>query len=180
MAATPQARNAALVNAARQPAQAYGARPTNVTSALASISRLLEHAGSPGLPDGFWRMLGASWYFVAGITLGVLVALVMTASASHKPRLVASPFKVVAAPSGARVVEAATNARVLVVDRPAAVAERGAVEANPEAQAADEIEPAAIAEPPRAPMLRRVAVVAPRKPAGGRMPSGADLLSAGL
>jgi hypothetical protein len=134
-----------------------------VGSSLASLASIIESAPMPSLPDGVWTIIGRAWFFLAGTTMGIMLALALIAGSGAKR----------ATPRATHAVVSATSARVLVIQRPTSASERGIGELAEN----DVVEEAPVAAPP---VARRPAVVARRAPATNRGPSSKDLLSAGL
>lgn len=133
-----------------------------LSNALAELATFVENAPLPALPEQAWAFIGRAWFFVAGTTMGVLLALALVAIMGPKH----------APPREARTATAEGTARVLVIQRASTAAERGMG-----ALAENDIED--IAPPP--PPVRRTAVVVRRPAAGHRSASGGkDILNAGL
>lgn len=133
-----------------------------LSDALAALASLVENAPLPALPDQVWTAIGRAWFFIAGTTAGILLALALIALAGprHAPR------------REARAAAAPGTSRVLVVERAPTVGERGM---GPLAENdIEEIAPAPAPPPP----VRRTFV---RRPvAAHRAPAGKDILNAGL
>lgn len=144
LAATPKARLAAMT-AFAPPAEL----PPTVRTRMPAPGPAFA---LPELPESAWTILGRAWFFLAGTTMGVLFAAALIA-------IYARP---IAPPAPVPGSSSSTSARVLVIEKPAAVAERDLGQE---------------AAPP--PPVKRVAVAA-RKPSTRRHGSAADILSAGL
>ena len=165
------------------PTRAQEMRPTRRTTArvprrktgslsdgLAGIASFVENAPMPMLPESAWTVIGRAWFFIAGTTMGILLAFALIAMNGPKR----SPMR------EAHAVVAQGTARVLVVQRAPTAAERGigALAEND----LDEVipTPAPAAVPAPSPVVRRTASIVRRPAAASRAPAGKDLLSAGL
>lgn len=135
-----------------------------VSDSLAALASLVEGAPLPMLPDTVWTAIGRAWFFIAGTTGGILLALALIAvgGSKHSP------------PRDGHVVTASGTARVLVVQRAPAAAERGIGQLAEN----DLDEVGQVAAPPA--VRRTPVVVVRRSSAARRAPAGKDLLSAGL
>ena len=100
--------------------------------------------------------------------MGILLALALIAGAGVKRRRTRH----------ARAAVSTTSARVLVIQRPSTVAERGVGELAENDVVEESAQP--VASPVPAPVVRRSVVAARRPGAAHRAPSTKDLLSAGL
>lgn len=146
-------------------------RSGSLSDSLAGLASFVENAPMPTLPESVWSALGRAWFFIAGATMGILLALALIA--------VSGPSAAKRTPSReGRVGTAQGTARVLVVQRVPTAMERGI---GPLAENdLDEVTP--VSAPPL--VARRTAVVA-RHPLGATAPhrpatGGKDLLNAGL
>jgi hypothetical protein len=141
-------------------------RRGSLSDSLAGLASFVENAPLPALPESVWRIIGRAWFFVAGATIGILLALVLIAVTGPKH----------APPREGRIVTAEGTARVLVVQRAETAVERGL---GPLAENdIDEVAPAPASPPAarRAAIVARRGAAAPRRPAAG----GKDLLDTGL
>lgn len=142
-------------------------RPGSFSDSLAGLASLVENAPLLELPDSAWTIIGRAWFFVAGTTMGILLALALIAVTVAKPPALRE----------ARTATTQGTARVLVVQRAVTAADRsvGALAEND----LDEVAPPAPAPAPL--VARRTAVVARRSAAAHRPSSGGkDILNAGL
>jgi hypothetical protein len=147
-------------------------RPSSgsLSDGLAGLASLVENVPLPVLPESAWTIIGRAWFFIAGTTMGIMLALALIALSGPKHG------GAMAAREG-RVVTAQGTARVLVIQHAPTAAERGigALAEND----LDEVAPASASTPAAPPVVRRTAAVARRPAAGNRAP-GKDILSAGL
>jgi hypothetical protein len=136
-----------------------------VSDVLANLASFVENVPLPSLPENVWSFIRHAWFFVAGTTMGVLLALALIAITG--PRHANSMRE-------ARTATAAGTARVLVVQRADTANERGvgALAQND----VDDVTPSA----PPVPMRRTVVVA--RRPATAHRTAthGKDILNAGL
>lgn len=137
-------------------------RSGSLSDSLAGLASFVESVPLPSLPESAWTFIGRAWFFIAGTTAGILLALLLIAVTGPK----ATPAR------GARTATASGTARVLVVQRATTAPERGigALAEND----LDDVTPA----PPPPPVRRTAAVV--RRPASPRTAANKDILSAGL
>src|SRR5688500_6437216 len=82
-------------------------RNGSLSDSLAGLASFIENAPLPSLPESVWTFIGRAWFFIAGATAGIVLALVLIAITG--PR--------VAHPRGARTATASGTARALVVQR---------------------------------------------------------------
>lgn len=170
-----------LHDATNGPTRAEPVRPTRQTTvrvrvprgqspvadALATLAAWIESAPLPALPDDAWTFIGRAWFFIAGTTMGVVLALALIAASGRKA----------AAPREAHGAVAEGAARVLVVQRAASAPERDLGEL-----AANDVEE--VTPPPHAPVVARRPVYAARRPVSASRSSQShvtkDILNAGL
>lgn len=134
-----------------------------VADSLAALGDFIESAPMPMLPESVWTAIGRAWFFIAGTTAGILLALALIAIGGSKN----SPAR------EGHVVTASGTARVLVVQRAPTAPDRGIGQL-----AENDIEEVAQAAP--APAIRRSPAVIRRPSTARRAPAGKDLLTAGL
>lgn len=139
-------------------------RPGSLSDSLAGLASLVENAPLPSLPDSAWTVIGRAWFFIAGSTMGILLALALIAVTGAKP----------APQREARAGAAEGTARVLVVQRAQTATERGVG-----ALAENDLDEVAPVPAPPSP-VRRTATVVRRHASAHRSTHGKDLLNAGL
>ena len=139
-------------------------RDGSLSDSLAGLASFIENAPLPSLPESAWTFIGRAWFFVAGTTAGILLALALIAMTGPKP----TPAR------GARTATASGTARVLVVQRAPTAADRGigALAEND----LDDVVPT----PAPAPPVRRTAAVVRRPAVNARATASKDILNAGL
>lgn len=120
--------------------------------ALAGLASFVENAPLPALPEEVWTAIGRAWFFMAGTTAGILLALALIAISGPKHALQRE----------ARTSAAQGTARVLVVERAPTAADRG------------------IGQLAENDTVRPAPIVARRSPGASRRAPGKDILSAGL
>lgn len=158
MAATPKARMG------RTTTMRMPRRGGFSSDSLAALAALVENAPLPMLPEIVWTAIGRAWFFIAGTTAGILLALAVIAISGPKH----SP------PREGHLVTASGTARVLVVQRAPIAADRGIGQL-----AENDLDEVGQAAPP--PAVRRTPVVVVRRSRAARRASpGKDLLTAGL
>jgi hypothetical protein len=140
------------------------ALPCSVTVRTRAPHGLVSAA--PALPETFWTFLARAWFFLAGVTVGVLFAAALIAIAAQ-----ASPPRATAGANGARAaapqaaqapMSTSVSARKLVVVRPPIAADRASGEAR------------------TGRAVRRRTAAAPHKPAPARRNGGGSILDAAL
>jgi hypothetical protein len=155
----------------RTTARVPGRRTGSLSDGLAGLASLVENAPLPVLSESAWTIIGRAWFFIAGTTIGIMLALALIA--------IGGPKHDGAMPAReGRVVTAQGTARVLVVQRAPTAAERGigALAEND----LDEVAPTSASTPAPSPVVRRTASVVRRPAAANRAPAGKDPLNAGL
>lgn len=166
----PQELNATRRTTARVPRRKTG----SLSDGLAGLASFVENAPMPVLPESAWTIIGRAWFFIAGTTMGILLAFALIAMSGPK----STPSR------EAHSVVAQGTARVLVVQRAPTAAERaiGALAEND----LDDLAPAPAPIPAAAPspaVVRRTATASISRrssAAGNRAPAGKDILNAGL
>jgi hypothetical protein len=145
-------------------------------SVLGLLARWIEKAPLPSLSNGAWTFIARAWFFVAGATVGILLAFALIAGSGQKKLHARQPHSVVTQ----------GTARILVIQRPTMASERGVGELAE--NDLDEIAPPSTSTSPStslSPARRSLAVgrraAAPTAPRTPSTNAGAkDLLSAGL
>lgn len=135
----------------------------SLSDGLAGLASFVENAPMPVLPESAWTIIGRAWFFIAGTTMGILLAFALIAMSGPKK----TPAR------EAHSVVAQGTARVLVVQRAPTAPERGIG-----ALAENDLDEG-VPTPAPPPIVRRTAAVV-RRPTASRAPAGKDLLSAGL
>jgi hypothetical protein len=134
------------------------------TGSLATLAAWIESVPMPSIPDSAWTFIGRAWFFVAGTTMGILVALALIASSPTKAKVARQR----------NAVATQANARILVIQRPPMAAERTIGEL-----AQNDVDEVAPAPPPLPAPVRRPITVA-RRPAAAPANGGGNILTAGL